>query len=129
MGGRSEGGGRSRWKTARSTRRASDDTRIGFVVSDQSFQGHHGAAEVQDDQRQLRLLPARGKRALAGYEVEIDEAKGTGGFWETGANGRKWVTGPEDNAAVKAGEWNEMAASLHGHKIVFHVNGLKTMEL
>jgi hypothetical protein len=66
---------------------------------------------------------------MAAYEVEIDEAKGTGGFWETGPNGRKWVSGPPDNAAVKAGEWNELTASLHGRRIVFHVNGAKTMEL
>ena len=106
-----------------------DDTRIGFVVSDQSF---------GDITARLRFKMLKGnsgyflraeKETLAGYEVEIDEAKGTGGFWETGANGRKWVTGPEDNAAVKAGEWNELTASLHGRRIVFHVNGIKTMEL
>jgi hypothetical protein len=66
---------------------------------------------------------------LASYEVEVDSEKRTGGFWETGPNGRKWVTGPEDNRAVKAGEWNELTASLHGHRIVFHVNGIKTLDL
>jgi hypothetical protein len=59
--------------------------------------------------------------------VEIDEAARTGGFWETG--GRQWVTGPEDNAAVNAGGWNDLTASLHGHRIVFHTNGIKTLDL
>jgi hypothetical protein len=65
----------------------------------------------------------------AAYEVEVDAEARTGGFWETGPNGRKWVAGPEDNAAVHPGEWNELTASLHGHRIVFHVNGVKTLEL
>jgi hypothetical protein len=63
----------------------------------------------------------------AGYEVEIDEKKGSGGLFEVG--GRKWVTGPEDNAAVKADDWNELVASVHGDRIVFHLNGVKTLDL
>lgn len=106
-----------------------EDPRIGFLVSEQSF---------KDVTARLRFKIARGnsgfflraeKGTLAGYEVELDAEARTGGFWETGANGRKWVTGPEDNAVVKQGEWNEMTASLHGRKIVFRVNGVKTMHL
>ncbi|MBL8210338.1 MAG: DUF1080 domain-containing protein, partial [Bryobacterales bacterium] len=63
----------------------------------------------------------------AGYEVEIDEKKGTGGLFEVG--GRKWVTGPEDNGGVKDGDWNELVASTHGNRIVFRLNGIKTVDL
>jgi hypothetical protein len=67
------------------------------------------------------------REKLAAYEVEIDEMARTGGFWETG--GRNWVTGPEDNASVVPNEWNELTASLYGHRIVFHLNGVKTVDL
>ncbi|MBI3209205.1 MAG: DUF1080 domain-containing protein [Candidatus Solibacter usitatus] len=67
------------------------------------------------------------KTTLAGYEVEIDEKKGTGGLFEVG--GRRWVTGPEDNAALRVNDWNEMIASLHGDRLVFHLNGIKTLDL
>lgn len=105
------------------------DERVGYLVSERSF---------KDLTTRLRFKMVRGNSGffvrtdpnnMASYEVEIDENKGTGGFWETGPGGRKWVTGPDNNAAVKAGEWNELTASLHGHRIVFHVNGIKTMEL
>jgi len=66
-------------------------------------------------------------KTRAGYEVEIDEKKGTGGLYEVG--GRRWVTGPEDNAAVRANEWNDLVASTHGDRIVFHLNGIKTVDL
>ena len=106
-----------------------DDERIGYLVSDQSW---------TDSTTRIRFKMIKGnsgyfvrseKANLAAYEVEIDENKGTGGFWETGPNGRKWVTGPEDNGGAINGEWNEMTASLHGHRIVFHVNGRKTLDL
>jgi hypothetical protein len=67
------------------------------------------------------------KDNLAGYEVEIDDAARTGGFWESG--GRRWVTGPEDNAGVIKDDWNQLTASLHGHRITFHLNGVKTVDL
>ncbi|MBI4907883.1 MAG: DUF1080 domain-containing protein [Acidobacteria bacterium] len=67
------------------------------------------------------------KDNLAGYEVEIDEKKGTGGLFEVG--GRRWVDGPGDNAAMRVNDWNELVASLHGNRIVFHLNGIKTLEL
>ncbi|MEJ7607264.1 MAG: DUF1080 domain-containing protein [Bryobacteraceae bacterium] len=66
-------------------------------------------------------------RTRAGYEVEIDAEKRTGGFWEVG--GRNWVAGPEDNANVLANDWNELTAHLHGHRIVFQLNGTKTIDL
>lgn len=63
----------------------------------------------------------------AGYEVEIDELKGTGGLFEVG--GRRWVDGPSDNAAMRKNDWNELVASTHGDRIVFHLNGIKTLDL
>ena len=64
---------------------------------------------------------------MAAYEVEIDTTARAGSFWETG--GRNWATGPADNAAVKANDWNELTASLYGHRIDFHLNGVKTIGL
>lgn len=66
-----------------------------------------------------------GKRV--GDEVEIDAEKRTGGFWEVG--GRNWVTGPEDNANVLPGDWNELTAHVDGRRLVFHLNGVKTVDL
>jgi hypothetical protein len=39
------------------------------------------------------------------------------------------VTGPEDNAGVRPDEWNEAVASVHGNRLVFFLNGIKTVEL
>ncbi|MBI4891248.1 MAG: DUF1080 domain-containing protein [Acidobacteria bacterium] len=106
-----------------------DDARVAMVLSEQSF----GDLTVR-----LKFKIVKGNSGFfvrtdpannAAYEVEIDENTRTGGFWETGPQGRKWVTGPEDNKAVQAGEWNQLTASLHGHRIVFHVNETKTLEL
>ncbi|MGC8760585.1 MAG: 3-keto-disaccharide hydrolase [Bryobacteraceae bacterium] len=106
-----------------------DDPRIAMVLSERSF---------RDLTLRLRFRILKGNsgvfvrtdpETLAAYEVEVDAEARTGGFWETGPNGRKWVTGPEDNAVVHAGEWNELTASLHGHRVVFHINGVKTVEL
>lgn len=106
-----------------------DDPRIAMVLSERSF---------RDLTLRLKFRILRGNSGVfvrtdpenyAAYEVEVDAEARTGGFWETGPNGRKWVTGPEDNAVVHPGEWNELTASPHGHRIVFHINGVKTMEL
>jgi len=106
-----------------------DDPRIGMLISDQSFQDLTVRLRFKMIKGNSGFFVRTAKDNLAAYEVEIDEAKGTGGFWETGPIGRKWVTGPSDNAAVKAGDWNELTASLHGHRIAFHVNGIRTMFL
>jgi hypothetical protein len=104
-----------------------DDPAIGFLVSDQSFRDLTIRLKFKMIKGNSGLFLRADAKTLAGYEEEIDDAKRTGGFWEPG--GRKWVTGPEDNAAVKAGEWNDLTASLHGHRIVFHVNGVTTVDL
>ncbi|MGB9609528.1 MAG: 3-keto-disaccharide hydrolase [Bryobacteraceae bacterium] len=106
-----------------------DDPRIAMVLSERRF---------RDLTLRLRFRILKGNsgvfvrtdpETLAAYEVEVDAEARTGGFWETGPNGRKWVTGPEDNAVAHPGEWNELTASLHGHRVVFHINGVRTVEL
>ncbi len=106
-----------------------DDPRIAMLLSEQSFKDLTVRLQVKMVKGNSGFFVRTDPANLAAYEVEIDESKGTGGFWETGPNGRKWVIGPEDNNAVKKGEWNQVTASLHGHRIVFHVNDTKTLEL
>ncbi len=103
------------------------DPRVGFLVSDRDFGDVTARIQLKILKGNSGFFLRADKETLAAYEVEIGADKRTGGFWETG--GRNWVTGPEDNLAVKAGEWNEMTASLNGHRIVFHVNGMKTVDL
>lgn len=104
-----------------------DDARTGFVVSDLSKGDVTARVKFKIPQGNSGFFLRADKQTLAGYEVEIDSAKRTGGFWEV--RGRNWVTGPEDNAGVNSGEWNELTASLHGDRIVFHLNGQKTVDL
>jgi Domain of Unknown Function (DUF1080) len=103
------------------------DPAVGMLISDRSFQDVTVRVRFKMIKGNSGLFVRADPKTLAAYEVEIDEAKRTGGFFETG--GRKWVIGPEDNALVKAGEWNELTASFHGHRIVFHLNGVKTVDL
>jgi hypothetical protein len=103
------------------------DARIGFLVSDASYKDVTARVRFKIVKGNSGFFLRSEKTSHAGYEVELDEAKRTGGFWEVG--GRNWVVGPEDNAAVKKDDWNLMEASLHGHRIVFHVNGVKTVDL
>lgn len=105
------------------------DERIGYLVSDQSWTDSTTRVRFKMVKGNSGYFVRSAKDNLAAYEVEIDELKGTGGFWETGPGGRKWVTGPEDNGGAVNGEWNEMTASMRGHRIVFHVNGRKTLDL
>jgi hypothetical protein len=105
------------------------DTRVGYVVGDESFKDVTVRFRAKILSGNSGFFVRADKDTLAGYEVEVDAEKRTGGFWETGKGARAWVTGPEDNAAVKKGDWNEITASLHGHRIVFHVNGVKTVDL
>jgi hypothetical protein len=106
-----------------------DDPNIGMLVSDAEFKDLTARVETKIVKGNSGFFLRYDPKTSAAYEMELDEKKGTGGFWETGPNGRKWVTGPEDNGAARAGEWNVLTASLHGHKIVFRVNGVKTVDL
>lgn len=106
-----------------------DDARVGMVLSEQSFRDLTVRLQFKIVKGNSGFFVRTDPSNNAAYEVEVDAAKRTGGFWETGPQGRKWVSGPEDNQAVRAGEWNQLTASLHGHRIVFHVNDTKTLEL
>lgn len=111
-------------------RSAPGETAAGFLVHDETFKDATLKVQVKIGKAgdgNSGFFVRSDKTTHAGYEVEIDEKKGTGGLFEVG--GRKWVTGPEDNAAVKDGDWNDLVASTHGDRIVFHLNGVKTVDL
>ena len=107
-----------------------NEEKTGFMVHERSFTD--GTFRVR-----FKMEPAGNSNSgffvradpvtHAGYEVEIDEQKGTGGLFEVG--GRRWVDGPSDNAAMRKNDWNELVASTHGNRIVFHLNGIKTLDL
>ena len=98
-----------------------------MLVSDASFADATMRVQFKIAKGNSGFFVRTNPENLAAYEVEIDAEKRTGGLWET--RGRNWVTGPEDNAGVVAGDWNELAASTHGSRIVFFLNGNKTVDL
>ena len=104
-----------------------DDPRIGMLLSEESFKDVTTRVRFKIPKGNSGFFVRTDPETRAAYEVEIDSAKRTGGFWEV--RGRNWVTGPEDNANVRPDEWNEVTAHLHGHRIVFHLNGVKTVDL
>jgi hypothetical protein len=106
-----------------------DDPAIGMLVGNAGFKDLTARVRAKIVKGNSGFFLRTDPGNYAAYEMELDEAKGTGGFWESGPGGRKWVTGPEDNGAARAGEWNLLTASLHGHRIVFSVNGTKTVDL
>src|SRR5258707_5709886 len=65
-----------------------------------------------------------------GMQVEVDPGVGkhTGGLYESG--GRGWVATPtaEGEAALKAGEWNDLEASVRGNHIVVRLNGVQVTD-
>lgn len=105
------------------------NTNVGFMVSDLSLKDFTFRIKTKIAKGNSGVFVRTNPENMASYEIELDAEKRTGGFWETGPGGRAWVTGPEDNAACFKDDWNTIYASLHGHKIVFHVNGVKTVDL
>lgn len=103
------------------------DERIGFVISDRNFSDVTTRVKFKAPKGNSGYFVRTQPPSMKGYEVEVDSKMRTGGYWEVG--GRRWVTGPEDNAGVLADEWNDLAASLHGRRIVFHLNGVKTVDI
>lgn len=76
----------------------------------------------------FRMAEAGG--SLEALEAEIDEKEYVGGYYEVG--GRKYVVQPDAETVAtyfKPGEWNDMTVSAHGRRLVFHVNGIKTVDL
>jgi hypothetical protein len=104
------------------------DERIGFLLSDFACGDCTLRVRYRITKGNSGFFVRTNPENMAAYEVEIDAEKRSGGLWET--RGRNWVTGPEDNAAQKpSDEWNELTASVHGHRVVFHLNGMKTVDL
>lgn len=103
------------------------DDRIGLLISDRTVSDNTVRVKFQIPKGNSGFFVRTQPPSMKGYEVEIDAEKQTGGFWEVG--GRRWVTGPGDNAGVIPGAWNEMTASLHGRRIVFQLNGITTVEI
>lgn len=103
------------------------DERIGMLVSSASFGDVTARVLFKITKGNSGFFVRTEPETLAAYEVEIDAEKRTGGLWET--RGRNWVTGPEDNAALVPNGWNELTASTHGSRIVFALNGVKTVDL
>lgn len=104
-----------------------NDTRAGYLVSEETFQNVTARLKFKILKGNSGFFLRAAENMRSGYELEIDGARRTGGYWEVG--GRNWVTGPEDNNVVMAGEWNEATASIHGRRVVFHINGVKTIDI
>jgi len=65
-----------------------------------------------------------------GFQAEIDATSDVGGLYDTG--GRGWVVKPDSEEIkkwFKPEQWNQMAVSAHGRRIVVHVNNNKSAEL
>ncbi len=105
----------------------SGEKQAGFLVFGQSFADATVKVQFKMASGNSGLFVRYDPKAHAGYEIQIEEDKRTGGISEVG--GRRWLGGPEDNAVVRKGEWNEMVASLHGGRIAVTVNGTRTVEL
>ncbi len=105
-----------------------DDPRIGSLISNFACSDCTVRVRYRITRGNSGFFVRTDKSTMAAYEVEIDAEKRSGGLWET--RGRNWVTGPEDNVAQKpVDEWNDLTASVHGRRIVFHLNGVKTVSL
>ncbi|MEK7405857.1 MAG: DUF1080 domain-containing protein [Acidobacteriota bacterium] len=106
---------------------AAGDARTAFLISDGAYKDVTARLKFKIVKGNSGFFVRADQKTLAGYEADIDEAKATGGLYEVG--GRRWVTAPEDNAVVKKDDWNEMTVSVHGRRVVIHVNGFKTVDL
>lgn len=102
------------------------DERIGFLMTEESFKDVTARVRFKIPKGNSGFFVRIDPETRAGYEIEIDAQKRTGGLWEV--RGRNWVTGPEDNANVRTDDWNEITGFFHGHRIVFHLNGVKTID-
>jgi hypothetical protein len=95
-----------------------------------------GSEQMGDFTVRLKFKSLQGKSAVLfrkaqakGYRVALDAAGETGALYAEG--GARLSTA--DQTAVsqyyKANDWNELAISAHGRRIVVHVNGIKTADL
>jgi len=78
----------------------------------------------------IRSEKRPGTQGAAGLQLEIDPNKDQSGLYEP--HGRSWVAKP-DQAVVKKhfkrGDWNEMAVTAIGGRLVVHLNGRRTVDL
>ncbi|MBI4877778.1 MAG: DUF1080 domain-containing protein [Acidobacteria bacterium] len=79
----------------------------------------------------FRMVDPAGKEpGPMGYEVEVDAAANPGGLYEP--RGRTWVVQIDPKEAAnfyRPNDWNDLAISAHGDRIVLHVNGIQTADL
>ena len=113
---------------------SSSEGRHGLLVSDKRYGDFtvrlKFKAVAGNSGLYFRVDEVKSGVGVHGFQAEIDASKDVGGLYETG--GRAWVVQPKAEEVAtwfRPGEWNEMAVSAHGRRIVVHVNGRKTAEL
>lgn len=87
-----------------------NDPRTGMLVSDASFRDITARVKFKIENGNSGFFVRTDPKTLAGYEAEIDAGKSTG-------------------AGVIENEWNDLTASVHGSRVVFTLNGVKTVDL
>jgi Domain of Unknown Function (DUF1080) len=67
---------------------------------------------------------------IEGMQVEVDPSVGkhTGGLYESGGRGWVIMPTPEGERALRPSEWNDLEASVRGHHIVIHLNGVQVTD-
>lgn len=108
--------------------RSDTGDRNGLLISERSFKDVTAQLKFRLVKGNSGFFVRADRTTLAGYEVRIDGTKNTGSLYEAGR--RKWLAEPRDHSLLgKDDDWNVLTASMHGHRIVIHVNGVKTVEL
>ncbi len=110
------------------------DNRHGLLVTNQPYKDFTTRLQFKalrgNSGFYFRADEVGGGVGVHGFQAEIDASQDVGGLYETG--GRGWVVQPnaEDvKTWFKPQQWNQMAVSAHGGRIVVHVNGRKSAEL
>lgn len=110
------------------------DKRHGLLVTDKPCEDFTARLQFKALQGNsgfyFRVDEVGGGVGVHGFQAEIDASQDVGGLYETG--GRGWVVKPSAEDVkmwFKPQQWNQMAVSAHGRRIVVHVNGQKSAEL
>ena len=72
------------------------DTRVGYMMSTGSFKDLTARVRVKIVKGNSGFFLRFNPETRYGYEMEIDEARRTGGFWRIAPQNGGWTTGPED---------------------------------
>jgi len=78
----------------------------------------------------IRAEDLKGPQGARGIQVEIDPAKNPSGLYET--HGRQWVGKPDPKVVAKhfrRGDWNAVAVTARGGRLVVHLNNHQTVNL